>query len=312
MEWIDSSLAASETAISLNPDLAEGYKARGSAYMVLGKYRESLEATTRAVELNPNLEPAVSNMGFKNLLIGRADEAIRWYKRALSLTDQIGFTESGLAMAYDVLLMDDLAREYYEKCLVKRPDDVWVRFWYALFCLRRDERAQVVEQIEEIERFHPGHHYASVLRADLAVEDEDYEAAETQIEKALASIPEGSGEAAIHVPGYLTFQGFVRMKLGDTDGGKRSLDAASEMVQHDIENHTQDWMTYSLAGGIEGLRGDTEGALQYLRQSIDMGCTDLHDLETDPIFDNLRGNRTFDELVARVREKIARQRKRVE
>ncbi len=56
--WLDSSIVTSTRAISLNPSLAEGYKALGLAYMAKGGHRKSLEANRKAVELNPSYYPA--------------------------------------------------------------------------------------------------------------------------------------------------------------------------------------------------------------------------------------------------------------
>jgi non-specific serine/threonine protein kinase len=313
MAWIDSSLSASAKAISISPDLAEGYKARGSSYMMLAKFQESLEATARAVELNPNFEAAVNNLGFKYLLTGRADEAVRWYKKALSLKkDDAGFTLSGLGGAYQTLEMNDLARKYYLEFLVERPDDVFNRYWYAMLPFDLDDYDRVEEEISEIERFHPGHHYADILRASLAVEREDYETARVNIERALASLPEESGDTWLHLSGYLAYQGFVQMKLGDTEGSRQSLDEALELLQQDIDKQTQDWSTYYMAATVHSIPGNTENALDLLDRSIELGCMDAHGLEEDPMFYNLRSHPTFDARVERVREEIARQRKRVE
>ena len=79
---------AVETALSLNPNLAEGHFARGVILWTLAKrfpHEQAIHAHKRAIELDPNLSEAHHRLGLIYFHIGLLDQARNEVKKALEL-----------------------------------------------------------------------------------------------------------------------------------------------------------------------------------------------------------------------------------
>ena len=85
----DLALADFETAIAIEPNLAEGHVNLGSALLARDDYAGALAAIDRGLALSPN-EPARAyyNRGIAHEELGRVREAYRDYRRAAELAPQ--------------------------------------------------------------------------------------------------------------------------------------------------------------------------------------------------------------------------------
>jgi tetratricopeptide (TPR) repeat protein len=83
---LDEAADALNQAIELDPDLANAYAARGSAYFYMGEHERGMADLNRAIELDPNLVMAYYNRGTANLNLGEYEQAIADYERVLELT----------------------------------------------------------------------------------------------------------------------------------------------------------------------------------------------------------------------------------
>jgi tetratricopeptide (TPR) repeat protein len=73
------------SAIRLNPELAEVYSYRGMAYSDLGKYDKAVSDYTKAIELNPDNPQSYNNRGWARDKLGQYDKAIADYSRAIRI-----------------------------------------------------------------------------------------------------------------------------------------------------------------------------------------------------------------------------------
>ncbi|MDQ2870613.1 MAG: protein kinase, partial [Acidobacteriota bacterium] len=120
--WLDSSLEASRKAIALAPELPEGHKALGLAYLVKGANRESLEASRRAVDLSPNHSPAVNNLATALFALGRLDEALVWSRRAVALDPRNPISAVQMGMVLDALAETAPAETSFRRAVELQPD----------------------------------------------------------------------------------------------------------------------------------------------------------------------------------------------
>jgi Tfp pilus assembly protein PilF len=81
----EQALQWAEKALALDPDLAEGYAAKGDALEILGQWTEAKEAYRRSIELDPNF--ATAHQWYARTLSeeGYMDEAMVEMKRAVAL-----------------------------------------------------------------------------------------------------------------------------------------------------------------------------------------------------------------------------------
>src|SRR5262245_44638711 len=138
-----TSLEMSRKAIALDPELAEGHKALGLTYFVMGAYRDSLVESRRAVEINPNHQPAITNIGFAFWASGKPDEALPWLRRAVEM-DPAGIVAlAGLSGCYYTLGEAAEAERGLKRSQMLQPRANQAHLYLTLvyFGERRDEDA---------------------------------------------------------------------------------------------------------------------------------------------------------------------------
>jgi len=140
-----------EKALALDPNLAEGYFARGLILWTPYKrfpHEQAVQAYKRAIELNPNLGEAHHQLGFVYLHIGLLDKGWQEIQKALAI-------DPGNSLARYRLGVIDMCRGKYDEAfqifnttpLEKSPSLLASYTSTALFRLgRNDEASAIVAQ----------------------------------------------------------------------------------------------------------------------------------------------------------------------
>ena len=122
-EWFDAAIEEAQKAISLDPNLAEGYKALGGPYgFMKGWWRKAVEACQKAVEANPNSAFACTSLGQCYIKIGEFDKAFPFIKKAIALSPADAFPCAELGGIYYGLDDPVRAEEWLKKALELQPD----------------------------------------------------------------------------------------------------------------------------------------------------------------------------------------------
>ena len=78
-------VAAFSRVISQNPDFAEAWNKRATAYYLAGEYRKSLADCDQVLKRNPRHFGALSGLGMVHLALDELEHAQRWFRRALEV-----------------------------------------------------------------------------------------------------------------------------------------------------------------------------------------------------------------------------------
>jgi serine/threonine protein kinase/Flp pilus assembly protein TadD len=192
-----------EKALALDPNLAEGYFARGLILWTPYKrfpHEQAVQAYKRALELNPNLDEAHHQLGFVYLHIGLLDKGWQEIQRALAINPGNGLARYRLGVI-------DMCRGKYEEAfhifnttpLEKSPSLLASYTSTALFRLGRNEEASAI--IEQFLRDYPkdeGGLVTSVKAMMLAKTGKESEA-EATMQRAIEM---GRGYAHFHHTSY--------------------------------------------------------------------------------------------------------------
>jgi serine/threonine protein kinase len=146
-----------EKALALDPNLAEGYFARGLMLWTPYKrfpHEQAVQSYRRAIELNPNLDEAHHQLGFVYLHIGLLDQGWQEIQKALAINP-------GNTLARYRLGVIDMCRGKYEEAfqifnstpLEQSPSLLASYTSTALFRLGRDQEASVI--IEQFLKDYP-------------------------------------------------------------------------------------------------------------------------------------------------------------
>ncbi len=101
---------------------AEGYYLSGVAYLVLGKYDESLEQLQQASKLSPDAAEIYVTIGKLYTEQKQFENAIRYYQMVIERDAKVANAHEGLADVYALMGDRDKAIEEYNKTIALSPD----------------------------------------------------------------------------------------------------------------------------------------------------------------------------------------------
>jgi tetratricopeptide (TPR) repeat protein len=102
-------------AIRLNPELAEAYTCRGTAYSDLGKYDQAVLDYTRAAALNPDNAQTYNNRGYAYEKLGQYEKAVADFTRAIRIEPHYSSAYNNRGVSYYKLGMIDKALADFDK-----------------------------------------------------------------------------------------------------------------------------------------------------------------------------------------------------
>jgi len=155
-------LAASETALRIDPELPEGHVARANVLSLLGRNEEADQSFRRATELAPGLRDAWYSYARFLFSVGRyADSAKAFEESARCDTDDYDALAL-LPMQYEKLGDPERARSARERALAaadrvlrSRPDDVRALYASAGALISLGQREKAIERFDQAVALRP-------------------------------------------------------------------------------------------------------------------------------------------------------------
>lgn len=119
------------TALKLNPNLAEAYNNRGVCYQHMHNYRAAIQDYTSAINADPRLATAYNNRGsaiYYNQDVAQAvkldiESAINDFTKALALDSGFCMARRNRALCYSFLHKDELALSDFNKAIACDPNN---------------------------------------------------------------------------------------------------------------------------------------------------------------------------------------------
>ena len=299
-EWFDPVIKEAQKAISLDPNLAEGYKALGGAYgFVKGWWRKAVEAGQKAVEANPNNAFAANSLGQCYIQIGEFDKAFPFLKKAIALSPADAFPCAELGRVYYGLDDPVRAEEWLKKALELQPDLDVAHGRLTDLYLALGEYDKAIEQSQTYLSKLPGHPSAWII--EFAAEAEffsgHYEKAQEYYQKI--------GEQPIEL-------GYIYWKAGRKDEARKLFQENLDWLQKRLEQGDEsNDIGFSMAA-IYAVQGDKEEALRWLQKAVDAGYRYYRYLSRYPLLENIRDDERFKRIIDDIKAKVAEMRRRVE
>jgi serine/threonine protein kinase/Tfp pilus assembly protein PilF len=297
-EWFDIIIGEAQKAISLDPGLAEGYKALGTAYGELrGWWRKAVEAFEKAVEENPNSDFLCGSLGQSYRVIGEFDKAFPFIKKAISLSPASAFPWSQLGRIYCSLDDPGQAESSFKKSLELQPDLDVAHHGLIFLYLGSGEYNKAIEQSQAYLTKMPGSLHALSYAALAELFSGHYEKAQEYYQK--------TGSAPIEL-------GYIYWKAGRKDEARelvrRRLDRLQKRLEQGDESHG---VRISMAA-IYAVQGNKDEALKWLEKAVDAGWCDYNYASRYPLFENIRDDERFKQIIDGMNAKVAEMRQRVE
>ncbi len=289
-DLLDSAIVLSQRAITLDPNLAEGYKALGLAYYYKGWMQKSLEASMHAIRLNANHFPATLNVGWV-LLETDPVAALPWLKKAFVLAPTSASAASALGVAYMSLVDEVNAEKWLQKSVELAPD--YLRSYQRLWQLYLEEgQSQAAETIRK-NILAAAPNYFQVLCLSPLLQ-QDYQQAMSCFDKTIAGNPAfQSLELA-----------YVYLKTGRENEAGKMFDHFAANCQARIDaGNERSWPRYDLAR-IHAARHQKAEFYHWLTQAIAAGWLAYRWALIDPLLKDFHTEARFQEMMAQVAAKV--------
>jgi tetratricopeptide (TPR) repeat protein len=126
-------------------------------------------------------------------------------------------------------------------------------------------------------------------------------------EKLIGLAPEGhDGRAANIRLSYLLW------KAGEKDEARKKLRDILASLEDEIAIGHDDTLIRREVASTYAVQGNSDKACEGLQKAFDAGFVSIGDLSMDPIFDNLRDDACFKEIMAQLQTKVDKIRKEIE
>jgi adenylate cyclase len=255
----------------------------------------------RAIELDPGYAQAHAGLAdsLAQLLIwriikpqGALEEALVAAKRALELAPELA--EAHVARANTLSLAGDDAGAVaeFQRAIGLNPELYEAHYYFGRHCYGRGDHARAIEEFEAAHRVRPDEFQALSLAANAADSLHDPARGDALTRRALPSAlaeiaadPE-NGRALYLAAG-------MQVRLGDTEGARRNIEAALQLQPEDFGTLYNAACTYTHMG-------DPERALDLLERAISAGHGFRDWIENDSDLDSLRGLPRYREILARL------------
>jgi tetratricopeptide (TPR) repeat protein len=109
---------AADRALTLDPELAQGWAARGYIFLESFKWAEASAALERAVELNPNNDTGWVWLGFVYQYTGNLADALPMHERAVAIAPQSGINNGALGRTHLMKGNLNVGRKAIEEAIV--------------------------------------------------------------------------------------------------------------------------------------------------------------------------------------------------
>jgi adenylate cyclase len=255
----------------------------------------------RAIELDPGYAQAHAGLAdsLAQLLIwriikpqGALEEALVAAKRALELAPELA--EAHVARANTLSLAGDDAGAVaeFQRAIGLNSELYEAHYYFGRHCYGRGDHARAIEEFEAAHRVRPDEFQALSLAANAADSLHDPARGDALTRRALPSAlaeiaadPE-NGRALYLAAG-------MQVRLGDTEGARRNIEAALQLQPEDFGTLYNAACTYTHMD-------DPERALDLLERAISAGHGFRDWIENDSDLDSLRGLPRYREILARL------------
>ena len=292
-----------EKAVSINPELAEAYKARGVLNAYTGQGIKALEDYLKAVNLKPGYSDVIANIGYRYFAFGDLSECYNWQKKAHALNPNHRFNAWYHSIPLFIMNENESAIEILKNDLEKIKDSFEMRAILFYFHANNGDYKKAKSMLDELSKVRSDDKRIFELRGLYHLMQGEHEEGVRMM--ALASYPTEYSQ-------LLLAQAYFKLK--DKNKGEEILKNIEKESQALILRGSPSYHpSYKLAQ-VNALRGDYDIALGLLEDAIGNGFRGYAHEDNfiswlvNPIFSDLRQNSRFIMLQKRMEKIIQRER----
>jgi len=294
--WLDSTAFLAQRALKIDPACPEAYKALALVAYTRSRFDEARELNREALKFNPSYSPAIANLAWTCLNLGMIDSARYWFGKALQHNPTNPAITMGNGLTGLCIGDYDEARFYLEKTLDLdpgyQPSPVLLLAMLEIITVGADE---ALENIHSYLEQHPAGSEILFVAGDAALQTGNPGLASEYYQKILMDNPQAWHPfTGINIT---TSLGYIFHKTGYHSEADELLTRSLNLDQQNLDRGSEWWgLAYDLAA-VHAIQGKDSLALDWLDQASQKGFVLFQWLKRDPLFEGLRGNGKFEDMV---------------
>ena len=249
-----------EKALSINPDLAEAYKARGLLKEYTGQLKKSLEDNLKAVNLKPGYTDAISNVGLLYFNFGDLSKSYILFKKASVLDPNHRYRAWYQSIPLFIMNENDRAIKELEKGLEKISDSYVMRSALFFYHLNNGDYKEAKSMIDELLEVRSDDRRILELRSLYHfMQDEQQEGVNM-----MTQVPYPTEYSQL-----LLAQAY--MKLGQVRKGDEILETISLKSRELVDSGSPSYHPYYKLAQVNAIQGNFDNTFSLLQDAIDNG-----------------------------------------
>lgn len=297
-EGMRKSIACYEEAIRQSPEYAMAYAGVADSYVMLAcrgmvpakeTFRKAKAAARKALDLDFELGEAHGSLAHVRLHDWDWEGLERDFQRAIELNPAEGIVYYWYGEFLMSLGRPDDAIAVTQKAYQSDPLSavIGASLGMILYLARRyKQAADVLQQVQEIT---PEHFLPHMRLGLVRIQQKEFDTAVQEIETAVRLADQSTETLAA-----------LAMAFGASGRGDKAHSIANELEAGQGKRYV---LPYNFAK-IYAASGDDEKAFAWLETAYDDGSPDLIELNSEPIFDHIRNDSRFSDLMRRVGWKV--------
>ncbi len=307
---LDSAVMFAKRAISIDPNLAQGYNSLGSTFQFLGNLDEAIKNYETSIYLNPNYFAPVVNLGSIYYLQGDYPKAVRYLKKSI-LLNPIAISPY-LTISSIYISLGDLQKAHF---YIKKINDIdthtrsasQVLTLLGLLFLEEGKSREARSYADTLVSIYPDNNLNYSFAGAVQLFFGDLQRAKYYFEKIVNQ--DSASWSHQSIPGNnTTYLGYIFFMEGKKEKAQKLFNNSIKRDLQDIKDvPTEFSMEYDLAG-IYAILGNKQEAYARLEKAIDKGFNDYRFIMIDPVFENIRNDEQFKRIITKMEDKIGEQR----
>ena len=287
--------SAAEKALTLDKNLAEGYKALAHLYAVIGNDTESLRNNLKAVKLKPNFSSAMANVGLRYRGKGDLSESLDWYTKARKINPNNRVGTLQFALAHALLGEEEMAEKIFLDGIANDKYAFPLYWGIIRHYLNNGKYNKAKYYVDEVTSLMSDDERYNDLASVFYLYTKDYNQALIHSNK----INNPNDNQKLRTA-------FLNYKLGKKYNIK-SLKQSSLKVIDDGGDYYQT-NPYLILSQVYSIENKKSESYKWFNEAINDGFVNYKVLMSNPIFENIKGNDEYFSLINKMKDHIDRER----
>ena len=309
-KYLDISIEQATRAVEMDPMLPQAHAALASGYAVKGWAAKSRQEFQKAQELSSSDTFPISNIAvLESEILGRHDEGVTWARRLLERPPVTGNHIYHIAWPMLFLRDDAVSERWLKEAEARFPDFPRLQCLLAALDYLRGNDAAALSRARKMAEVHPGFEEGLMVLAELSFLTGAPDA-ETHVERLFRNTPGLTTSPLLKPETHRTTYAYLLMKRGERARASELLADSLKQAQAALQDANEGQRIPVEIAATHAVKGESAQALEWLERALTAGYKDYSTLGRHPIFESLRREAQFQDLLKRTQEAVATMRAR--